>query len=52
MFIIIDFGFAYIPKKLKIDWMYSQDFKYLTKNGHELYDIVSLVKSIRKYHEV
>lgn len=38
-FLIHDFGFAWVPKKLTIDWHYSSTLHHLTKSGEHFYDI-------------
>lgn len=45
-FLIHDFGFAWIPNKLTINWHYSNTLRHLTKSGENFYDIASLLREI------
>lgn len=39
VFLLNDFGFSYIPKKLRIAWYYMDYLKYLTTTGLHFYDM-------------
>jgi hypothetical protein len=44
VFLIHDFGFAWIPDKLMpVEWHYSDTLKHLTPNGHNFYDMQSFI---------
>lgn len=47
-FYIHDFGFAWIPNKMTIDWHYSDTLKYVTKIGQHFYDIAHLLMEIQR----
>lgn len=47
IFLLSDFGFAWIPDKLFVEWHYKDKLSYLTKNGIEFYDILILIESIK-----
>lgn len=47
IFLLSDFGFAWIPDKLFIDWHYKDKLSHLTKSGTEFYDVLILSESIR-----
>lgn len=39
VFLIHDFGFAWIPRKMKVDWYYRKHLRYVNKNGENFYDL-------------
>lgn len=47
VFLIVDFGFAWIPKKVYIPWYFKDRLKYITKNGTEFYDLSNFIDSIK-----
>jgi len=46
IFLIHDFGFSWIQKKLYIKWHERETLRYITKVGHHFFDISILVKSL------
>lgn len=48
IFLVSDFGFAWIPKKLLIPWYYKDRLKYITKNGLNFYDLSILIDSVKQ----
>lgn len=48
IFLVSDFGFAWIPKKLLIPWYYKDRLKYITKNGLNFYDLSIFIDSIKQ----
>lgn len=48
IFLISDFGFAWIPKQLIIPWYYKDRLKYITKNGLNFYDLSIFIDSIKQ----
>ncbi len=51
VFLIHDFGFAWIPNKLYIKWHYKDTLKYVTKVGREFYDLAIILKNIFRVQE-
>lgn len=47
IFLLSDFGFAWIPTKLSVEWHYKDKLSHLTKVGLEFYDLLILIESIR-----
>ena len=47
IFLLSDFGFAWIPNKLLVEWHYKDKLSHLTKVGLEFYDLLILIESIR-----
>jgi hypothetical protein len=47
IFLLSDFGFAWIPNKLLVEWHYKDKLTHLTKVGLEFYDLLILIESIR-----
>jgi hypothetical protein len=45
-FCIHDFGFAWIPQKMTIDWHYRDTLRHITKSGEHFYDIAHLLMQI------
>lgn len=43
VFLIHDFGFAWIPRKMKVDWYYKKYLRYVNKNGLNFYDMESFL---------
>ncbi len=39
IFLIHDFGYAWIPKKLVLRWYHNEHLKYITKSGMQFFDI-------------
>jgi hypothetical protein len=39
VFLIHDFGFAWIPRKMKVDWYYKKYLRFVNKNGLHFYDM-------------
>jgi hypothetical protein len=46
VFLLSDFGFSWIPNKMSVPWHYTDRLKYITKSGQDLYDFITLFKSI------
>jgi len=46
VFLLSDFGFSWIPNKMSVPWHYTDKLKYITKSGQDLYDFITLFKSI------
>lgn len=52
VFLIHDFGFAWIPKKTNpVTWHYEQTLRYICDGGKDVYDFVSLMSWILKYED-
>jgi hypothetical protein len=49
VFLIADFGFSWIPKKMYIPWHYKDRLSHVTKNGMHFYDIASFIDSVVDY---
>lgn len=47
IFLLSDFGFSWIPKKMCVPWHYDQRLKYITKRGKNFYDVSILIKSLQ-----
>lgn len=47
IFLLSDFGFAWIPNKLLVEWHYKDKLSHLTKVGREFYDLLIFIESIR-----
>lgn len=47
IFLLSDFGFAWVPKKLIVDWHYKDKLSHLTRVGSEFYDLLIFIESIR-----
>lgn len=39
VFLIHDFGFGWIPRKMKVEWYYKKYLRHINKNGLNFYDI-------------
>jgi len=52
VFLLHDFGFAWIPNKLVVDWHYKDTLKYITHIGKEFYDLSSFINSIKTYYKL
>jgi hypothetical protein len=46
VFVINDFGFAWVPKKLTTEWLYTSTLKHVTKSGRRFFDISNFINSI------
>lgn len=46
IFLINDFGFAWIPNNIYMNWYYKQRLRYITKSGRHFYDISVFLKLI------
>lgn len=46
VFLIHDFGFAWIPNKLQIKWHFKDTLSHLTNIGKEYYDISVFIKTV------
>lgn len=46
VFLIHDFGFSWIPKKLYIKWHERDTLRYITRTGLHFYDISTLLKTL------
>ena len=46
VFLIHDFGFSWIPKKMYMKWHYNATLSYLTKSGKEFYDMATFLSII------
>lgn len=44
--IINDFGFAWIPGKIQVDWLYDEKLRYMTQNGKEFYDLAYFLQCL------
>lgn len=44
VFLLHDFGFAWIDQKMYVDWHYDQTLSYITKHGWKFYDIFTFTK--------
>lgn len=52
VFLVHDFGFAWIPNKTKpVSWHYEQTLRYICNGGKDVYDFVSLMSWILKYED-
>jgi hypothetical protein len=49
IFLINDFGFAWIPEKLYIAWHYKDTLQYISNNGLKFYDMSSFLQTILTY---
>jgi len=47
VFLIHDFGFAWIPNTMQIKWHYSDTLSYITKTGMNYYDISTWLHNVR-----
>lgn len=47
VFLLHDFGFAWIPKQLVVKWHYRDTLKYITNIGKEFYDISRFIDTIK-----
>jgi hypothetical protein len=47
VFLISDFGFAWIPGKLYIPWHYKDTLQFIRKKSYDLYDISTFISSIK-----
>lgn len=52
VFLLNDFGFAWIPQKLTIDWWVDATLQHVTKIGHEFYDLLTIFEGINYYKHV
>jgi hypothetical protein len=52
VFLLSDFGFAWIPGKMSVPWHYTDRLKYVTKSGQDLYDFITLFKSLQHNKDV
>ena len=48
VFLLSDFGFAWIPNKLQIPWHYTNTLRFITTRGIHFYDILTFITSIKK----
>lgn len=46
IFVLHDFGFAWIPRNMFVKWHYKHTLKYITRVGKEYYDLSNLLISI------
>ena len=49
VFVLSDFGFSWIPKKVCVPWHYDQRLKYLTTRGQHFYDVSIFIKSLQSF---
>jgi hypothetical protein len=49
--LIHDFGFAWIPEKMYIDWHYKDTLQHVTRGGREFYDVATFFKYILETEE-
>lgn len=52
VFLLSDFGFSWIPNKMAVPWHYTARLKYITKSGLDLYDFITLFKSLQNTKRV
>lgn len=54
VFLLHDFGFAWIENTMFVDWHYDDTLQYITKHGWYFYDIYTLIQVILKtsYYKV
>lgn len=52
VFLLSDFGFSWIPDKMSVPWHYTDSLKYVTKSGQDLYDFITLFKSLQNNNDV
>ena len=52
IFLLSDFGFAWIPEKLYIPWHYKQRLSYVTENGLEFYDIATFINELKTIENI
>jgi hypothetical protein len=52
VFLLSDFGFSWIPNKMSVTWHYTNILKYITKSGKNLYDFITLFKSLQNNKDV
>lgn len=50
VFLLHDFGFAWIPSKLTIKWHFRDTLKYITNIGKEFYDLSCFINGIKNYN--
>ena len=48
VFLLHDFGFAWIPNKMYMKWHYNDTLSFLNKNGEEFFDIATFLNIILK----
>lgn len=51
IFLINDFGFAWVPGRIYMNWYYKSRLKYITKSGMHFYDLSVFLQSIIKSNE-
>lgn len=47
IFLLSDFGYAWIPQKLGVPFHYKNIMEHTTTNGRNIYDIIILIKSLK-----
>ena len=47
IFLLSDFGYAWIPQKLGVPFHYKNIMEHTTVNGRNIYDIIILIKSLK-----
>lgn len=52
VFLLHDFGFAWIPNKLFVNWHYKDTLRYITKIGREFYDLACFINSIKSDYKL
>lgn len=48
VFLLSDFGFAWIPNKLHVPWHYTNTLRFITTRSIHFYDILTFITSIKK----
>jgi len=48
VFLLSDFGFAWIPNKLYVPWHYTNTLRFITTRSIHFYDILTFITSIKK----
>lgn len=52
IFLLSDFGYAWIPQKLGVPFHYKNIMEHTTINGRNIYDIIILIKSLKNIDTV
>jgi hypothetical protein len=52
VFLLHDFGFAWIPKKLVVKWHHTDTLKYITDIGQQYYDISHFINSLTSQYDL
>lgn len=52
VFLLHDFGFAWIPQKLVVNWHNKDTLKYITNIGKEFYDLACFIDSLKRDYKL